>query len=145
MTEFEIIQKSLTFYGYKVVDAKLIQILIKLIPLIKFKGNDVTLIDLVMISNKIDKGILDDEDYFITIKPKVKKEEEEYLNEFVSSFHFPQRAMNTFRDLRIITLRDLYEVNTDILFKQKNIGRDTIFKIQMELERNGLPLIKVEK
>jgi hypothetical protein len=145
MKDLEIIQKSLQFYGYKVVDERLLQILTKLIPLIKFKGDNVTLTDLVLITSRIDKGIFDDEEYIIDIKPKVTSDEDKKLLRFVSSFNFPQRALNTFRDLRIITLRDLYELDTDILYKQKNIGRDTIFKIQMELEKHGLPLIKVQK
>jgi DNA-directed RNA polymerase alpha subunit len=145
MKDLEIIQQSLQFYGYEIDDTKLIHIFIKLIPLVKFKGKDVTLADLVEITNKIDSGAFDDEEYTIEIKPKGKKEDEKYLSQFVSSFNFPQRALNTFRDLRIITLRDLYELNTDILYKQRNIGRDTIFKIQMVLEKHGLPLIKVQR
>jgi len=145
MKDLEIIQQSLQFYGYEIDDTKLIQIFIKLIPLVKYKGKDVTLFDLVEITNKIDSGAFDDEEYTIEIKPKGKKTDEEHLSKFVSSFNFPQRALNTFRDLRIITLGDLYELDTEILYKQRNIGRDTIFKIQMELEKHGLPLIRVHR
>ncbi len=145
MKELEIIQQSLQFYGYKLEDTKLIQILIKLIPLVKYKGNGVTLNDLVEIRYKIDSGAFDDEEYTIEIQPKGKKIDEEYLSKFVSSFDFPQRALTVFRDLGIITLRNLYELDTEILYKQRNIGRDTIFKIQMELEKHGLPLIRVHR